>query len=41
MENIKQTSAQNAVGMKQVETTAQKLRDLGQKLKQLVEQHKV
>ncbi len=41
MENIKQASAQNAVGMKHVETTAQNLRDLGQKLKQLVEQHKV
>jgi methyl-accepting chemotaxis protein len=41
MENIKQASAHNAAGMKQVETTAQKLHDLGQKLKQLVEQHKV
>jgi methyl-accepting chemotaxis protein len=40
MENIKQASAQNAAGMKQVETTAQNLRDLGQKLKQLVEQYR-
>jgi methyl-accepting chemotaxis protein len=41
MENIKQASAHNAAGMKQVETTAQNLRDLGQKLKQLVEQYRV
>jgi methyl-accepting chemotaxis protein len=41
MENIKQASAQNVTGMKQVEVTAQNLHDLGQKLKQLVEQYKV
>ncbi len=37
MENIKQASAQNASGVKQVETTVENLRELGHKLKQMVE----
>jgi PAS domain S-box-containing protein len=37
MENIKQTSAQNAVSARQVETAAHNLHDLSQKLKQLLE----
>jgi methyl-accepting chemotaxis protein len=41
MENIKQASTQNAVSTKQAETAAQGLHDLGQKLKQLVEQYQV
>jgi PAS domain S-box-containing protein len=39
MGNIKQASEQNVTGMKQVEATLQNLHDLGQKLKQLVEQY--
>ena len=38
--NIKQASEENVSGMKQVEQTLQNLHDLGQKLKQLVEQYK-
>jgi methyl-accepting chemotaxis protein len=41
MENIKQASTQNVAGTRQAETAAQNLRDLGQTLKQLVEQYKV
>ena len=41
MENIKQASAQNVAGTRQSETSAQNLHDLGQKLKQLVEQYQV
>jgi methyl-accepting chemotaxis protein len=41
MENIKQASAQNVAGTKQAETAAHSLHDLGQKLKQLVEQYKM
>ena len=40
MGNIKQASEENVSGMKQVEVTLQNLHDLGQKLKQLVEQYK-
>ena len=40
MGNIKQASEENLTGMKQVESTLQNLHDLGQKLKQLVEQYK-
>jgi methyl-accepting chemotaxis protein len=41
MENIKQASTQNVAGTRQAETAAQNLRDLGQTLKQLVEQYNV
>ena len=41
MENIKQASAQNVAGTKQAEIAAHSLHDLGQKLKQLVEQYKM
>ena len=41
MENIKQASAQNVASTKQAETAAQNLHELGQKLKQLVEQYQV
>ena len=41
MENIKQASAQNVASTKQAETAAQNLHELGQRLKQLVEQFKV
>lgn len=41
MENIKEASAQNAASTKQAETAAQGLHELGQKLKQLVEQYQV
>jgi methyl-accepting chemotaxis protein len=41
MENIRQASEQNVDGMRQVEQTVQGLHDLGQKLKELVEQFKV
>jgi methyl-accepting chemotaxis protein len=41
MENIKQASAQNMAGTKQAEIAAHGLHDLGQKLKQLVEQYKM
>ena len=41
MENIKQASTQNVVGTKRAETAAQNLHDLGQKLKEFVEQYKV
>jgi hypothetical protein len=41
MENIKQASEQNVAGSRQVEATVQNLHELGQKLKQLVEQYKV
>lgn len=41
MENINQAGAQTAASMKQSETAAKGLYELGQKLKQLVEQYKV
>jgi methyl-accepting chemotaxis protein len=41
MENINQAGAQNAASMKQAETAAKNLHELGQKLKRLVEQFKV
>jgi methyl-accepting chemotaxis protein len=41
MENIKQASAQNVASTRQAETAAQNLHELGQKLKQLVEQYQV
>lgn len=41
MKNIKQVSTQNVASTKQTETAAQNLHELGQKLKQLVEQYKV
>ncbi|MEX2090220.1 MAG: methyl-accepting chemotaxis protein [Bacteroidota bacterium] len=41
MENIKQASTQNVASTKQAETAAQNLHQLGEKLKQLVEQYKV
>jgi methyl-accepting chemotaxis protein len=41
MENIKQASAQNVAGTKQAEIAAHSLHELGQKLKQLVEQYKM
>ena len=41
MENIKQASVQNVAGTKQAETAAHTLHELGQKLKQMVEQYKV
>jgi len=41
MENIKQASVQNVAGTKQAEAAARSLHDLGQRLKQLVEQYKV
>jgi methyl-accepting chemotaxis protein len=41
MENIKQASAQNMAGTKQAEIAAHGLHNLGQKLKQLVEQYKM
>ena len=41
MENIKQASAQNAAGTRQTETAAYNLREVGEKLKKLVDQYKV
>jgi methyl-accepting chemotaxis protein len=41
MQNIQQASAQNVASTKQTESAAQNLRDLGQTLKQLVEQYRV
>jgi methyl-accepting chemotaxis protein len=41
MENIKQASAQNVASTRQAEVAAQNLHELGQKLKQLVQQYKV
>lgn len=41
MDNIKQASTQNAASTKQAETAARNLYELGQKLKQIVEQYKV
>jgi methyl-accepting chemotaxis protein len=41
MENIRQASVQNVAGTKQAEVAAQSLHELGQRLKQLVEQYKV
>lgn len=41
MVNIKQATAQNAAGTKQVEVTVRNLHNLGQKLKTLVERYKV
>jgi len=41
MENIKQATAQNVAGAEQAEKAAQNLHELGQKLKQMVEQYKV
>jgi len=41
MESIKQASTQNVAGSKQAETAAHNLHELGQKLKQLVEQYRV
>jgi len=39
MESINQASLQNVAGTRQVETAAQNLQELGQKLKQLLERH--
>ncbi len=41
MENINQAGSQNASAMKQSETAAKNLNDLGQKLRKLVEQFKI
>ena len=41
MESIKQASAQNVAGAKQLETAARNLNELGQRLKQMVERYKV
>jgi methyl-accepting chemotaxis protein len=41
MENIKQASTQNVASAKQLETAARNLNDLGQRLKQLVEDYAV
>jgi methyl-accepting chemotaxis protein len=41
MENIKQASSQNLASTKQSQTAAQNLHELGQKLKQLVEQYRL
>jgi methyl-accepting chemotaxis protein len=41
MENIKQAATLNVASTKQTEISAQNLNELGQKLKQLVEQYKV
>jgi methyl-accepting chemotaxis protein len=41
MENIKQASTQNVASARQLESAAQNLNGLGQKLKQLIEQYKV
>jgi methyl-accepting chemotaxis protein len=41
MENIRKASTQNAVGTKQAETAAHNHHELGQKLKQLLEQYQV
>jgi methyl-accepting chemotaxis protein len=41
MDNIKQASTQNAASTRQAEGAARNLYDLGQKLKQIVEQYKV
>lgn len=41
MENIKQAIGQNASGAKQLETSAHNLKNLGQKLKQIIERYKV
>ena len=41
MENIKQAATQNVATTKQTEASAQNLHNLGQKLKQLVEQYKL
>ena len=41
MENIKQASTQNVASAKQLETAARNLNDLGQRLKQLVENYTV
>ena len=41
MESIKQASAQNVAGAKQLETAARNLNELGQRLKQMVARYKV
>ena len=41
MRNIQQASVQNVAGTKQTESAAQNLRELGQKLKQLVDRYQV
>ena len=41
MESIKQASAQNVAGAKQLETAARNLNELGQQLKQMVERYRV
>jgi methyl-accepting chemotaxis protein len=41
MENIKEASGRNVASTRQAETAAQNLHELGQKLKQLVEQYRV
>ncbi|MFZ4394566.1 MAG: methyl-accepting chemotaxis protein [Kiritimatiellia bacterium] len=41
MESIKQATAQNVAGAKQMETSARNLNDVGRKLKQLIERYKV
>jgi methyl-accepting chemotaxis protein len=40
MENINQAGAQTAASMRQAETAAQNLHELGLKLKELVDQYK-
>lgn len=41
MENIKQASAQNVAGAGQLDTAARNIRDLGERLKQIVERYRV
>ncbi|MBN1894816.1 chemotaxis protein, partial [bacterium] len=41
MESIKQASTQNVTATKQVESAAHELHELGQRLKQLIEQYRV
>jgi methyl-accepting chemotaxis protein len=41
MENIKQASSQNSASVKQLETTALTIAELGQELKQLTERYKI
>jgi methyl-accepting chemotaxis protein len=41
MENINQATAENSASIKQTETAAKNINDLGQKLKQLVSQYKI
>jgi methyl-accepting chemotaxis protein len=41
MENIKQASTQNVASTRQVESAAQRLHELGQKLRRVVAQYQV